>query len=263
MIYLPGTYQQGFAPRDFEPRFPELWRGCVYASAPCLGPTGGVLREWSGYKNDGTITNATLDNAWARSVGLSALQLDGVDDFVSVPHISAFASLSTGSVFSLWFYPTVSGAFQNLISKPSFNAFELRISSGDKLQFNASSGSQITSSTSVWLNNWNHAALVFNSSSTRMFLNRTLEATGAFTLGDNTSAINFGRRLQFTDFYFTGMLDDFRIYNQQLPDTLLRLLSLRRGIAYEPRPSVYTETAEQFLAAWLSRQSTIIGGGIA
>jgi hypothetical protein len=83
MIYLPGSYQQGFAPRDFEPRFPELWRGCVFASAPLLGPTGGVVREWSGLQNHGTLTNMSTNDDWVVKQGLAALDFDGANDYVS------------------------------------------------------------------------------------------------------------------------------------------------------------------------------------
>jgi len=72
-MILPGTYQNGFAPRDGEPLFPELWDGCVGAWNPGLGPSGLTLRDWSPYKNHGTLTNMDAGTDWVMRWILTAV----------------------------------------------------------------------------------------------------------------------------------------------------------------------------------------------
>jgi hypothetical protein len=63
-MILPGTYANGFAPRDGQAIWPELWRGCVGAWNPGLGPTGLRLYDWSPYRNHGTLTNMDAGTDW-------------------------------------------------------------------------------------------------------------------------------------------------------------------------------------------------------
>lgn len=56
-MILPGRYANGFAPRDGQPLYPELWKGCVGAWNPGLGVTGLTLRDQSGFGRHGTLTN--------------------------------------------------------------------------------------------------------------------------------------------------------------------------------------------------------------
>ena len=75
-MILPASYSNGFAPRDGQPLYPELWRGCVGAWCPSLGPTGLTLRDWSGFGNHGTLTNMDPGTDWVLSGGRYALDFD-------------------------------------------------------------------------------------------------------------------------------------------------------------------------------------------
>jgi hypothetical protein len=81
-MILPGSYANGFAPRDGQPLYPELWRGCVGAWNPGLGPTGLTLRDWSGYGNHGTLTNMTAGAAWTIRAQSHAITFDGLSNQV-------------------------------------------------------------------------------------------------------------------------------------------------------------------------------------
>ena len=83
-MLLPASYLNGFAPRDGQPLYPSLWRGCVGAWAPCLGPSGLVLRDWSGAANHGTLTNMEADSDWVTASGRWGLDFDGVNDRIGV-----------------------------------------------------------------------------------------------------------------------------------------------------------------------------------
>ena len=63
-----ATYADTFAPRDDEPEYPELWKGCAGAWRPGLGPTGARLFDWSGQRNDAGV-NGTLSTFWAQDQG--------------------------------------------------------------------------------------------------------------------------------------------------------------------------------------------------
>lgn len=78
----PGSYANGFAPRDGRPLYPELWRGCVFAAAPMLGPTGVTLRDWSGFGRHSALTNMDPASDWITSSGRYALDLDGTNDYL-------------------------------------------------------------------------------------------------------------------------------------------------------------------------------------
>ena len=62
---LPG-YSQGFARSAAEAAEPHWWRGLRTLHVPALGVGGnaGVIRDWSGYKRDATMTAGA---AWAQT----------------------------------------------------------------------------------------------------------------------------------------------------------------------------------------------------
>ena len=82
------SYQNGFAPRDGPPAYPELWDGLVGLWQPTLGPTGLKLFDQSGYHRDGTLTNMDPATDWVTSPHGWALDLDGTNDYVDCGEIS-------------------------------------------------------------------------------------------------------------------------------------------------------------------------------
>jgi len=59
------SYHQGLAHGPGESAYPGSWKGLVGAWVMSFGPTGGTLRDVSGYKNHGTLQNMDLANDWA------------------------------------------------------------------------------------------------------------------------------------------------------------------------------------------------------
>jgi len=62
-----------------------VWRDCVGAWAPCLGPTGLTLREWSGHARHCALTNMDAGTDWVISGGKYCLDLDGTNDYLLAP----------------------------------------------------------------------------------------------------------------------------------------------------------------------------------
>jgi len=83
-LWLP-SYTQGFARSAAEAANPGLWTGLVGLWVPSLGPTGLTLFDQSGYRDDGTLTNMEPATDWAISSMGSVLELDGANEYVSVP----------------------------------------------------------------------------------------------------------------------------------------------------------------------------------
>lgn len=111
----------GIARNPGESIKPRLWQGCIGLWAPCLGPSGNNLREWTagGARANGTLTNMD-GNDWVQSPLGWALDFDGSNDYVSLPAaaiarlspttgITIFAVIRTASSVSIREYITNAG----------------------------------------------------------------------------------------------------------------------------------------------------------
>jgi len=94
-----ATWHNGFARSRDEAEYPQLWPSFNWS--PCLGPTGGALKDIaSGKQNHGTLTGMTLDAAWTTSEGRTALLFDGSNDRVDIPDITSFSAVQ--QTWSTW-----------------------------------------------------------------------------------------------------------------------------------------------------------------
>lgn len=74
-------------------------------------------------------------------------------------------------------------------------------------------------------NTWKHVVITWNtnSSEVKFYLNGSLKTTGSLTLDDQAiTKLDIGRRISSP--YFTGSLDDFRIYNRILTPSEVTVL---------------------------------------
>lgn len=246
---LPGSYANGFAPRDGQPLYPELWRGCVGAWAPCLGPTGLTLRDWSGFANHGVITNATLSTSWAVSQGRWGLTLDGIDDFVDVGKTinQLTPSVSTGS-YTWWIRPTGIGN-QSWWGRPTTDigvgaAFSAQIFSGViYVGWYSGTGAETratvgVSSSTVVANEWQcYTVNWLENGETTLFRNgvriATISSTPVFSA---VRSHTIGYRIFNSSTFFSGGVGDTFLHSRPLQLNEICMLALRRGIAYELAP---------------------------
>ena len=245
-------------------RYPELWRGCVGAWAPCLGPTGGRLFDFSRNQNWGTLTN--MDNAtdWVVSDGRYALDFDGDNDHVLLPNNSILRPPSLTA--SAWFIdrigvPPVGNLTPGIVysfatATPSGDDWSLSLING---RVRYTSGANYRDDTSqLSANIWYHLCYVrtaFHS----VFLNGVLLTSSSPNLslgGGWTAGASIGRWFAQNIYTFNGQLDDIRIYNRDLSEPEIRLLATRRGIAYEP---ARRRRIPQTVAANLRRNHALIG----
>jgi hypothetical protein len=292
-MILPGTYQNGFAPRDGEPLFPELWDGCVGAWNPGLGPSGLTLRDWSPYENHGTLTNMDPGSDWVTNRGEHALDFDGINDEVLIGNIQRF-QFAHNQPFSLSvrfipgnnaFNPIVqfstesgsggpSGYYihhvRDAVSDVLANSVIAEYFNGGTPTINSAQGRR-SAVNSVLPGQLVHVAMTRDGSASqvghRMYLNGTEVTTSragaqsaTITTGVVYSAAQFsiGRRLGAG---FANMqCCDCCVHNRALSSNEIRLLASHRGIAYEMAPRGWTQSQ---IAAYRARYySQLIGGGV-
>lgn len=263
----PGSYTNGFAPRDGQPLYPELWRGCVGAWASCLGPTGVTLRDWSGRASHGTLVNMDPGTDWLIQSGRYALDFDGSNDYADLGLI-----LGTRSQFTLsvWFQKTGSTRAY-LLGRNTSGAgsqgvgFELY----ETVAYINYYGSNALTDYAQF--NWNltgyhHWCLVFDGSQTtnatkvKVYVDGvpqtlTFAGTAPATISSDVS-LKLARR-DWSVSHSSCQADDVLAYDRPLTHNEVRRLSTRRGIAYELAPRRRASVAVQFNR----RRRLLVGAG--
>lgn len=236
-------YTGQFTTDPWETHYPELWDGCVGAWAPLLGPTGTTVYDWS-RSNNGTLTNASVASAWESTGGNSALLLDGTNDYVDLGSPASLNLPGTLS-FSCWYRSTSAKSSQAFIANSngggSFANYAVTFNyTSNKFElWNNASGPQITSAATISDTAWHHFACVrygtAGSWNLALYIDGTLDKTGTSGIDPSggSYAVSLGRFGGFNGYYVLGNLDDMRLYNRVLTPSEIRLLSTRRGVAYE------------------------------
>ena len=255
-MILPASYANGFAPRDGMPLFPELWRGCVVAWAAGLGPTGNILRDWSGYKNNGTLTNMVPGDDWLVSQDRYALDFNGGGDRVSVTSSAAFAHGTNDFAYCIWMYPRQITSNNRVFS---FTDDQLNIDLGifgsGSISYYNGSVSTASSAGVVAANRWQHMTMMRSAGVVRVFINAAEVITHA-----NVVSVSGSRTFHLGGFpsqNFNGLFDTTMIYSRALTLNEIRLLSSRRGIANE----LAQRRRSALVAGFNRRRRLLVGAG--
>ena len=255
---IPGSYYNGFAPRDRMPMYPSLWQGCVGAWAPCLGPTGLTLRDCSAYKNHGTLTNGPT---WQVSEGRYAINCDGSNDWVDVGNAAFFGTLPRVTI-SMWIKATAAPLQFDSIGGCTTtsdlwnNGWGFYFQSPTVLRFFVASwNTTFAASAATTFTNLVHVAGLWDGANARIFING-VEGTASSSVTSYASGVyglTIGKITTASELYnFNGNIDDVRVYNRALSLSEIRLLASRRGIAYDLAP-FRMPYSEQVAAARLRR----------
>lgn len=253
-----ATHQTAFAPRDGEPLFPELWRDCVFAANPGLGPNGNTLRDWSGRGNHGTLTNGPT---WEPVGGRQALSFDGVDDYVSIPTtiistqpltISWWENASSAAGYPSRFRLTMSDLARDVgiirTDQANFKGLSrFNQIGGPNIQF--TTAPSVASKIGIWA----HCTIVMSAGVSgsvhadfMFWVDGIAYAAAAGSSGAYTGTFS---RIGYdgVDSGAAAAMLDVRIYQSALNASLIRTLATRPGIAYELAPSRYAgETASSY-----------------
>ena len=223
------SYQAGFyAPeRGGLAAYPQLSRGCVGALNPGLGPSGLVLRDWSGRKNHGVLENGPV---WSTSTGHRSMLFSGG----GAGRVVIAETLYQRVGFSCWVYPiTLSPQRGICTAGPLLNhpSFGISLTVSGTLQ--VFRGVHTHSTATILAGVWSHIMVWSDGATTSFFINGKHSNTVA-------DLIDKSQQSQFyigNNYWgaFNGYITDVRLYRDD-PRHLVSLLARRPGIAYELAP---------------------------
>jgi hypothetical protein len=222
-----------------------------------------TLYDWSGRRQNGTLTNFTLSSAW---VG-GELVFDGSNDYVIIPTIPT-ATIIAGMSVSLWIRPgSTSAGLKLALANVDPNRIYIG-NDGATLYTRCADGSNMSSST-VATNTWYHVAMTWTATTAKAYLNGAQigSATGltwsASPAGIGTAIGAYYRTDTTNSSWFPGSADDVRLYDRSLWQTEIATLALRRGAAYELDERRFGgQQAAAFQSYWARQRSYVIGGGV-
>jgi hypothetical protein len=263
--FEPGTLERGktyyWRVDEFNP--PTTVRGDVWSFAtlpdiPITDPnlvgwwmfeqgTGSVAIDSSGYDNYGTLQS---DPQWTVGFDGGGMSLDGVDDFVQVPHAATLTVDNEVAVMA-WILTSRHGGpgtqgYQGIIGKGNPpRSYSLYTQSAGTLHFSTTSaGAYVGSSSSsqVPLNEWVHVAVMVAGGEHLYYINGEPAGTGGGGIElpgmTDTSAVVIGRTNEGATRSFLGTIDDARIYNRALTqDEIKQIMRGDTTLAWGPSPA--------------------------
>lgn len=191
--------------------------------------SGTTASDSSGNTNNGTLTNGPT---WTTGKYNSAVNFDGVNDTVVMGDLSYTKSLP----FTVTAWIKSNGSSSAIINKyvpASYNGFNFFIQSGklcawylrnsvDHISIAQDHGFGSVPCQSFTSNTWNHAVVSVDSTEMKLYLNGNLSQTASWTgtAGGTSETTPFSLGLYGS--YFTGQIDDVRVYKAVLNQTQIQ-----------------------------------------
>jgi len=257
---------------------PELWRDCVAAWMPGLGPTGLKLRDYSGRSGWGLLENMTLSTNWTISEGRPALDFGGgatSDRVLLYADVFWLGRVSQCTV-TAWInsdtFATMAGVYARQGATSPYEGLSLTVENGyPAFRFNTNGTEVVATHTTITTaGKWHHIAgrRIGNTISVWLDGVEIVAATqGNWTIDTGNPASYIGNYVTRGN-YFDGKLDDIRLYTRALSEAEIRLLGTRRCIAAEPRytavavPVVTGVTTSGSVAATLASDAASASGKV-
>ena len=197
----------------------------------CIQPPPDMTSWWPGDGNTNDIVggrNAVLKNGAAFGVGQvgQGFILDGIDDFVDVPHHPAL-NVGTGDfTVDLWVFFNDTAGEQVLVEKyveqfgPTTTGWTFTKHDDNRLTFSSADSGPLSLPTNTWI----HFAARRSGDVATIFMNGTLVATGSPVdrdNGDSNSSLKFGHRGSPDDtpgstddrgFFLNGRIDEVELF---------------------------------------------------
>jgi len=194
---------------------------------------GSYARDRGGYNNHGTIYGTTLA---AAKIGM-ARSFDGVDDYVLVPHNRSIDLIGDFTIL-FWLKTTTTELDQIYHKRADGIGYECVIKNG--MMAYALVDVDLTSikhyGTKIANDDeWHHHAIIRSltpSPTVTLYFDGDVDVSEAKTVDgslENSSDLYWARHPTLLR-WFTGMLDEVRIYNQALSQAEIRRLMYLRGV---------------------------------
>jgi hypothetical protein len=189
---------------------------------------GAVARDASPDHNDGTLGGGVAWTTNGRYGG--AVSFDGVDDRVTVAD-SASIDLTGPLTVTAWVRPTSLGAWRPVLLKErstgiTYALYATNVANWPNGRVNiAGTDRPVWGASAIARNTWTHLAMTYDRAALRLYVNgtlaRTVKQTGTVSVSDGPVQIGgSATRRQ----WFTGQLDDLRLYNRALTATEVLLV---------------------------------------
>jgi hypothetical protein len=221
----------------------------LYEAAPAIvspanpGTTGLVAlyamennaQDTSGKNSHGTIGG---DVGYEDGPSGKAMIFNGTNAYVTLPVGAAIASMTNATIATNVFFSNTGGAWQRIFDFGTGTTVYMFLSprqgTTGSMRFairTATVGEQVVNAPATLPSGWHHVAVVFDSQAMRitLYLDGDVVGSTATTLLPrdlgNTTQNWLGRSQWAADAYFTGSLDEFRIYNRILSAAEVRYLA--------------------------------------
>ncbi len=231
--------------------------------------SGNIAYDSSGNFNDGVFVG---DPQWASGYAGGAVWLDGVDDFIEVPHDDSLLPDTEVTVMAWINTPRYTGAggssWQALITKGnSPRVYSFYTESSGVLHFSIGPEGSFVGSVStgqIPLNEWVHVCAMVKNNAPLYYINGEPSApadnAGAGTTipKGNTATVRIGNAPENNS--FSGKIDDVRVYNGALSQEKIQLIMVSglRSEATRPSPDVGAqEVPRNTLLGWKEGQYSV------
>ena len=226
----------GFGTADAEPNLVAWWK---------LDDGSGTIAEDSAGDANGTLINGPV---WTTGIVDGALDLDGSDDYVSVPGVSGSGPVDN-ITFACWIYPQITSSYRAIYNHDVFSAggVHFQITSSSTLQLAVVGTSYFYTVSTFSTNQWYHVAVVYSNLSgqnyARFYINGVPESSipvGTASQVDLTKTALIGASDMGGSVIgrnFDGMIDDLRIYDSIVNETRIQQLASVGSPATSPVPN--------------------------
>ncbi|MBN1990153.1 MAG: leucine-rich repeat protein, partial [Bacteroidales bacterium] len=245
--------------------------------------TGTTLTDATGNAKNGTLNGFALSGTTSNWVAgytppaaNNSLHFDGTNDYVACPAINP-----TQFTVEAWVYPTTLGKDQAIISTLNVSSnvgMELHIGP-DNLPIitinNNGSFIDVKGTNTITADTWTHLAATYNGTNLKLFINGTEAKSESYSNYRNSTApVNLGKRYNEDSYYFSGRIDEVRIWDiartqTEIADTkdnpltgtesnLLAYYSFNQGTAGDSNSGITTLTD----ATTNAKHGTLYGFGL-
>ncbi|MCK9497497.1 MAG: LamG domain-containing protein, partial [Candidatus Colwellbacteria bacterium] len=207
-------------PVSRDPSLVGYWPFEGYGSIADLQTSG--LEDYSGYGNNGTADNTNgLGMSFVSGKVGSAVQFDGVDDYVGTPSLSDISETS----WVVWVKPFSTDEMHVIKCNISSNymvanifdrAFRIRTFTG--------SGDIFASTGLLPVNQWSLLSMTYTNPGIKIYLNGILEnSISSYVLGNLNNSYYFGN-YGGEEPLFSGLIDEIKIYKRALSASEIKAL---------------------------------------